>query len=180
MSGSDPSEGWQEVLDDLEARRRESRAMGGEERLDKHRGAGKLPARERIAYLVDEGSFREIGTLVGGPAAPADAVIIGSGAIEGRPVMVAAEDFTVHAGTISSAANAKRYRVAENTQRAAASMVSGCSSTPTSTQSTASPNGRLMGSLPTERTTTTGVPSESMSSCAPGAKRDRRLRSPSG
>jgi hypothetical protein len=42
-SGSDPSEGWQEVLDDLKARRRESRAMGGEERLAKHRGAGSSP-----------------------------------------------------------------------------------------------------------------------------------------
>ena len=38
---------------------------------------------------------------------------MGSGRIEGRPVMVAAEDFTVKAGTISSAANAKRHRVAE-------------------------------------------------------------------
>ena len=55
----------------------------------------------------------EIGTLVGGADAPADAVIIGSGTIDGRPVMVAAEDFTVLAGTISCAANAKRYRVAE-------------------------------------------------------------------
>ena len=50
---------------------------------------------------------------MGGADAPADAVIIGSGTIDGRPVMVAAEDFTVLAGTISSAANAKRYRVAE-------------------------------------------------------------------
>ena len=38
---------------------------------------------------------------------------MGSGRIDGRPVMVAAEDFTVKAGTISAAANSKRYRVAE-------------------------------------------------------------------
>ena len=38
---------------------------------------------------------------------------MGSGRIDGRPVMVAAEDFTVKAGTISQAANSKRYRVAE-------------------------------------------------------------------
>ena len=87
--------------------------MGGEERLQKHRNAGKLDARARIDRLVDQGSFVEIGTLVGGADAPADAVVIGGGTIEGRPVMVAAEDFTVLAGTISSAANAKRYRVAE-------------------------------------------------------------------
>ena len=38
---------------------------------------------------------------------------MGSGRIDGRPVMVAAEDFTVKAGTISQSANSKRYRVAE-------------------------------------------------------------------
>lgn len=87
--------------------------MGGEERLAKHRGAGKLDARARIEHLVDPGSFFEMGTLAGGPDAPADAVVAGSARIDGRPVMVAAEDFTVLAGTIGPAANAKRYRTAE-------------------------------------------------------------------
>ena len=82
--------------------------MGGQERLGKHRAAGKLDARARIDHLLDPGSFEEVGTLVGGADAPADAVIIGSGTIDRRPVMVAAEDFTVLAGTISAAANAKR------------------------------------------------------------------------
>jgi acetyl-CoA carboxylase carboxyltransferase component len=107
------SEGWDEVVDDLARRREVSRAMGGEERLQKHRDAGKLDARARIAYLLDEGSFLELGTLVGGSDTPADAVVMGSGRIDGRPVMVAAEDFTVKAGTISAAANAKRHRIAE-------------------------------------------------------------------
>jgi acetyl-CoA carboxylase carboxyltransferase component len=107
------SEGWDDVLEDLARRREASRAMGGEERLRKHRAAGKLDVRARIAHLLDPGSFQELGTLVGGDDAPADAVVMGSGRIDGRPVMVAAEDFTVKAGTISSAANAKRHRVAE-------------------------------------------------------------------
>src|SRR3954454_9558975 len=107
------SEGWDGVLEDLAHRREASRAMGGEERLRKHREAGKLDARARINHLLDPGSFQELGTLVGGEEAPADAVVMGSGRIDGRPVMVAAEDFTVMAGTISSAANSKRYRVAE-------------------------------------------------------------------
>jgi acetyl-CoA carboxylase carboxyltransferase component len=107
------SESWDEVLDDLARRREASRSMGGDERLQKHRGAGKLDARARVAYLLDDGSFQELGTLVGGSEAPADAVVMGSGRIDGRPVMVAAEDFTVKAGTISGSANAKRYRVAE-------------------------------------------------------------------
>jgi acetyl-CoA carboxylase carboxyltransferase component len=113
MSTSSGPEGWPDVLNDLESRRVASRAMGGEERLRKHHAKGKLDARARIDHLLDPGSFMEIGTLVGGPDIPADSVVIGSGLIDGRPVMVAAEDFTVLAGTISSAANAKRYRVAE-------------------------------------------------------------------
>jgi len=104
---------WEDTLADLEERRRASRAMGGEERLARHRAAGKLDVRARIDHLLDDGSFVELGTLVGGPELPADAVVMGSGRIDGRPVMVAAEDFTVKAGTISQAANSKRYRVAE-------------------------------------------------------------------
>jgi acetyl-CoA carboxylase carboxyltransferase component len=107
------SDAWEGVLQHLERRRDEARAMGGEERLRKHHAAGKLDARERITHLLDPGSFHELGTLVGGEEAPADAIVMGSGRVEGRPVMVAAEDFTVKAGTISQAANAKRYRVAE-------------------------------------------------------------------
>jgi acetyl-CoA carboxylase carboxyltransferase component len=113
MSEHDASESWDGVLEQLEAKRAASRAMGGEERLAKHRGAGKLDARARVAHLLDAGSFQELGTLVGGDEAPADAIVMGSGRIDGRPVMVAAEDFTVKAGTISQSANSKRYRVAE-------------------------------------------------------------------
>ena len=102
MEAGNGPEGWPDVLDDLESRRLASRAMGGDVRLAKHRAAGKLDARARIDHLLDAGTFAEIGTLVGGAEAPADAVIIGSGTIDGRPVMVAAEDFTVLAGTISS------------------------------------------------------------------------------
>jgi acetyl-CoA carboxylase carboxyltransferase component len=110
---ADASDGWTSDLEDLERRRAASRAMGGDERLAKHRAAGKLDARARVAHLLDAGSFQELGTLVGGSDAPADAIVMGSGRIDGRPVMVAAEDFTVKAGTISGWANAKRYRVAE-------------------------------------------------------------------
>ena len=112
MSDGTPKD-WKPTLEDLEARRSASRAMGGEERLAKQRAAGKLDARARVAYLLDRDSFHEIGTLVGGADAPADAIVIGSGRIDGRPVLVGAEDFTVKAGTISQASNAKRHRLAE-------------------------------------------------------------------
>lgn len=87
--------------------------MGGDERLARQRQGGRLDARARVDHLLDPGSLLELGTLAGGDDAPADAVVIGSGTVDGRPVMVAAEDFTVKAGTISQWSNSKRYRVAE-------------------------------------------------------------------
>lgn len=105
-------EDWTSTLDDLAARRRASRSMGGEERLARHRGAGKLDARARVETLLDPGTFRELGTLVGGEV-PADGIVAGSGLIDGRPVMVGAEDFTTLAGTIGGGSNSKRHRIAE-------------------------------------------------------------------
>src|SRR5262245_48813347 len=72
MTDEISSEGWEPVVQHLEERRAAARAMGGDERLQKHRGAGKLDARARIDHLLDAGSFHELGTLVGGEEAPAD------------------------------------------------------------------------------------------------------------
>ncbi|EUA13088.1 carboxyl transferase domain protein [Mycobacterium kansasii 732] len=106
------AEDWQQTLEDLDRRRRQARAMGGPERLDKHRGMGKLDARARVERLLDPGTFRELGTIVGGEVA-ADAIVTGCGRINGVPVMVGAEDFTTLAGTIAPGSNSKRYRIAE-------------------------------------------------------------------
>jgi acetyl-CoA carboxylase carboxyltransferase component len=103
---------WEETLGDLDRRRQHAFGMGGPERLDKHRGKGKLDARARIERLLDSGTFREIGTLVGGEIA-ADAIVTGSGLINGVPVMVGAEDFTTLAGSIGPGGNSKRFRIAE-------------------------------------------------------------------
>src|SRR5438270_11382325 len=102
---------WGPTLEDLARRRATARAMGGDERLARHRQGGKLDARDRVEQLVDPGSFLELGTLVG--EVPADAIVAGSGTIDGRPVMVGAEDFTVVGGTIGGGSNAKRLRLAE-------------------------------------------------------------------
>src|SRR5581483_7930612 len=106
------SHDWQSALADLDRRRAAARAMGGADRLARHRESGKLNARERIEVLLDPGSFREIGTLVGGEV-PSDGIVAGSGTIEGRPVMVGAEDYTTIAGTIAGGSNSKRHRIAE-------------------------------------------------------------------
>lgn len=103
--------GWGPALDDLAERRLAARAMGGEERLGKKHAKGQLDARGRIDHLLDPGSFREVGTLVG--EVPGDGIVAGAGRIDGRPVMIGAEDFTTLAGSIGSGSTSKRYRIAE-------------------------------------------------------------------
>ena len=111
-------EDWQPLLEEFHSRIATARAMGGESRLAKLLAAGRLNAREQLAALCDEGSFLEIGTLAGGlehgpiPAAPADALVAGLARIDGRPVVVGAEDFSVQGGSIGFATHAKRLRLA--------------------------------------------------------------------
>ena len=110
-----PENDWGPLLTDLEKRRENARAMGGSEKLEKQRGRGQLNARERIEALLDRGSFHELGTLVGAESegVPADAFPAGMGTIEGRPVLVGAEDFTVMGGSIGLGAADKRYRLTQ-------------------------------------------------------------------
>jgi acetyl-CoA carboxylase carboxyltransferase component len=116
---SEPPSDWKPLLDSLAQRRAAAHAMGGVERVERRHATGRLDARQRIAALLDPGSFNEIGALVGSvaraalPAAPADALVAGSGRIDGRPVLVAAEDFTVQGGSIGPGTHAKRVRLAE-------------------------------------------------------------------
>ncbi len=110
---------WQPLLKDLQQRRETARAMGGSERLEQHRAGGKLDARARVERLLDPGTFVELGTLVGSvhrgvvPPVPADGLIAGHGLVDGRPVLVGAEDFTVMGGSIGLGTTAKRQRLAD-------------------------------------------------------------------
>ena len=112
---------WDATLGEFSARREAARAMGGEEKLAKHQQRGKLDARQRIATLLDPGSFAEIGTLVG--SVPADGIVCGHGMIDGRPVLVGAEDFTVLGGSIGPGSSSKRYRIAEMAGRERAPLI---------------------------------------------------------
>ncbi len=104
---------WKPLLDELARRDQAARAMGGARKLARQHAGGRLDARQRIAALLDADSFREIGALVGAAdAAPADAFVMGAGAIEGRPVFVGAEDFSVAGGSIGIGTHAKRVRIA--------------------------------------------------------------------
>src|SRR3954466_6673700 len=85
---------------------------GGKARIDKQHEAGKLTARERIAALVDDGSFVELDKFVTHRCADfgmaeqkvlGDGVVTGHGTGDGRPVCVFAQDFTVFGGSLSGA-----------------------------------------------------------------------------
>jgi acetyl-CoA carboxylase carboxyltransferase component len=105
------------TLDELERKRREARAMGGPQALEKLRQNGKLNARERLDILLDSGSFVEIGLLARSQhpslnhRTPADGCVAGYGTIDGRTVYVTSEDFTVLAGTRGRVAEAKTVRI---------------------------------------------------------------------
>ena len=78
-------------------------AGGGEKRIAKQHDAGKLTARERLNYLLDEGSFVELDAFVEsryGAGNAGDGVVTGYGMIEGRLVYVYAQDFTVVGGSL--------------------------------------------------------------------------------
>jgi propionyl-CoA carboxylase beta chain len=97
-------------LVDLRERTRRAEEGGGSERRERQHREGKLTARERVALLLDEGSFEELDKLVEhrcldfGMAAqkvPGDGVVSGHGRVDGRLVFVFAQDFTVFGGSLS-------------------------------------------------------------------------------
>ena len=94
----------------LESKRDEAKLGGGKERIETQHGKGKLTARERIHFLLDEGSFEEIGMFVTHRSTDfgmekqqylGDGVVTGYGTISGRLVYVFSQDFTVFGGSLS-------------------------------------------------------------------------------
>jgi propionyl-CoA carboxylase beta chain len=97
-------------IDQLNKRRRDALAGGGKARVESQHKKGKLTARERLHFLMDEGSFQEIGMLVTHRSVdfgmetekyPGDGVVTGYGTINGRLVYVYSQDFTVFGGSLS-------------------------------------------------------------------------------
>jgi propionyl-CoA carboxylase beta chain len=97
-------------LDRLRQREAEAEQDGGPERVAKQHEAGKLTARERIDFVLDEGTFEEFDKLVvhrskdfglDKQVFPGDGVVTGHGLIDGRSVFVFAQDFTVFGGSLS-------------------------------------------------------------------------------
>src|SRR5918997_6647156 len=110
------------LVEDLEGRRGAARLGGGEEKIARQHEQDKLTARERLALLIDEGTFVELG-IHGRPhfsqpalrdkEAPADGVITGYGKVDGRLVAVAAYNFTVMAGSMGMTGELKVSRLRE-------------------------------------------------------------------
>lgn len=97
-------------LEKLYNRTSEAHLGGGEERIKKQHAKKKLTARERVAYLLDEGSFEEMGLMVTHRTTDfgmdkqkyfGDGVVTGYGTISGRLVYIFAQDFTVFGGALS-------------------------------------------------------------------------------
>ncbi|HJV90542.1 MAG TPA: acyl-CoA carboxylase subunit beta [Holophagaceae bacterium] len=95
-------------IETLKAKHAAALAGGGEARVAKQHEGGKLTARERLAAFLDEGSFEELDALKvhrtpGVDTIPGDGVVTGFGRVDGRPVAVFAQDFTVFGGSLSEA-----------------------------------------------------------------------------
>ncbi len=100
----------EEKLEQLRQMRQQARLGGGEERIKRQHAAGKLTARERVEKLLDPGSFRELDMFVTHRATGfgietqkflGDSVVTGWGTINGRPVYIFSQDFTVFGGSLS-------------------------------------------------------------------------------
>src|SRR5258708_3670632 len=108
---------WEAEIDELRRREALARQMGGADKVKRQREGGKLTVRERIDQLLDRGSFHEIGAIAGKARydnagalddfMPAN-FVFGRGRIDGRPVVVGGDDFTVRGGAADAAIRGKQ------------------------------------------------------------------------
>jgi propionyl-CoA carboxylase beta chain len=123
MSDVDPR------LEQLNKTLSEAKLGGGQARIDKQHAKGSLTARERILLLLDEGSFRELEALVvqqNDPQAEStlgDGVVTGYGKVDGRPVYVYAQDFTVQGGALGEMHSRKICRVMDLAAKSGAPII---------------------------------------------------------
>jgi propionyl-CoA carboxylase beta chain len=122
----------QRKMAELAARHAIAEEGGGPERRERERKAGKMSARERVEFLLDEGTFEETDKFVTHRATdfgmeaqrvPGDGFITGYGRVQGRVVFVFAQDFTVFGGSLSEANAAKIVKVMDMAMRVGAPIV---------------------------------------------------------
>jgi propionyl-CoA carboxylase beta chain len=119
-------------LADLKEKNDQAELGGGVDRIERQHQAGKLTARERIGLLLDEGSFQEMDKLVVHDShdfgmekkrIAGDGVVSGYGRIDGRPVFVFAQDFTVFGGSLSGANAAKIVKIMDLAMKTGAPVI---------------------------------------------------------
>ncbi len=108
---------WQPEIDELAHRKALAANMGGAERVERQRAAGKMTVRDRVAEFSDPGSFNEVGAVSGVGSyddegnltsfTPAN-FVFGIAEVDGRPVVVSGDDFTVRGGSAEATIPAKR------------------------------------------------------------------------
>ena len=120
-----------ERLNDLEQRRQAALSAGTERAVARQHEKGKMLARERIEYLLDEGSFHELDMLarhrahdVGLDDRPyTDGIITGWGTVYGRKVFVASQDFTVFGGALGEVFAEKMHKIMDLAESVGAPMI---------------------------------------------------------
>jgi len=121
-----------ERYSELEALQQRAEDGGGEERRRRQHEASKLTARERIHFLLDEGSFQEIDRFVEhrcvdfgmeSRQVPGDGVVTGYGRIDGRQVCIFAQDFTVFGGSLSETHAEKICKVMDMSMKVGAPLI---------------------------------------------------------
>jgi propionyl-CoA carboxylase beta subunit len=119
-------------LQRLDETNRLAESGGGAQRLAKHRAAGKMTARERIEFLLDDGTFEELDKFVTHRCQDfgmqeqqllGDGVVSGYGRIDGRLVYVFAQDFTVFGGSLSETNAAKICKLMDLAMRMGAPLI---------------------------------------------------------
>src|SRR5215218_7845205 len=121
MSATDaPTSVLRPLVEELHERRRKVEQGGGPQKIEQQHEREKLTARERLALLIDEGTWVELGIhgrphfsqrAMDGVDAPADGVVTGYGKVDGRLVAVCAYDFTVMAGSMGMTGELKVARL---------------------------------------------------------------------
>ncbi len=116
MTQSEP-DGWGPEVAEIARRRELALGMGGPQKIERQRSSGRLTVRERLDRLADQGSFAEIGALTGFASYADDGrlsailpanFVAGTARINGRQVLLGADDFSVRGGSGDAAIHAKQ------------------------------------------------------------------------
>ncbi len=121
-----------EAFDRWAVLKKKVREGGGTDRVERHRAAGKLTARDRLEAFFDAGTFTEIDAFVthrvdtfgmADRRVPGDGVVTGWGEVEGRPVCAFAQDSTVFGGALGEAHAMKIVKIMDTARRAGVPIV---------------------------------------------------------